>query len=82
MSAYCSYERIFVRTRRLLTRRTAASRLGAKDGLRGEDKGEEDKEEEDKEEEGLDVTKESISWIRKKRLIKKSARLLSSKNSH
>lgn len=65
MSAYCSYERIFVRTRRLLTRRTAASRLGAKDGLRGEDKGEEDKEEE-----GLDVTKESISWIRKKRLIK------------
>ena len=61
-----------------MTRRTAASRLGAKDGLRGEDKEEEDKEEEDKEEEGLDVTKESISWIRKKRLIKKSARLSSS----
>ena len=41
----------------MLTRRTAASRLGAKDGLRGEDK----------EEEGLDITnRSSISW----RLIK------------
>ena len=51
MSAYCSNERIFVRARRLLTRRTAASRLGAKDGLSGE----EDKDKEEEEEEGLDV---------------------------